>query len=69
MLSSLVGAIFPISSGGMTWRRFDQRSRTACICEVCRLRGSPDHFLLNVGGDGVGKKDHAPSLDTLRRYA
>ncbi len=34
MLSSLVGAIFPISSGGMTWRRFDQRSRTACICEV-----------------------------------
>ena len=34
MLSSLVGAIFPISSGGMTWRRFDQRSSTACICEV-----------------------------------
>jgi hypothetical protein len=34
MPSSLVGAIFPISSGGIAWRRFDQRSRTACICEV-----------------------------------
>ena len=36
MLSSLVGAIFPINSDGMTWRRF---------VEHVRLVGDGFHFL------------------------